>query len=171
MIVGLWCDHDLIQTSHMNAYVWMYQRGVTALRYAAENGHFPMVEYLVEKGADIEAKNGVAMSYHWCEITHSSLTYPYLWIYQRGSTPLLYAAGYGHLPMVKYLMEKGANIEAKDEVSDVISMIWNHTYVTHEYICVNVSGWKDSIDGCCNERSLTSGGMSARERGWYGGKG
>ena len=28
--------------------------------YAAENGHFPMVEYLLEKGADMEAKNKVS---------------------------------------------------------------------------------------------------------------
>ena len=43
--------------SHMNIFVckW-FQWGRTPLMYAAEN---PMVEYLVEKGADIEAKNNV----------------------------------------------------------------------------------------------------------------
>ena len=32
----------------------MYQNGTTALLWAAKNGHLAVVEYLVEKGADIE---------------------------------------------------------------------------------------------------------------------
>ena len=44
----------------------------------------------------------------------------------------MYAAMQGHLPVVAYLVEKGADIEAKNKVSDVISSMWNHTYVTHE---------------------------------------
>ena len=48
--------------SHMNlcTCAWMYQIGYTPLMDATENGHFPMVEYLVEKGADMEAKNHVS---------------------------------------------------------------------------------------------------------------
>ena len=41
-------------------------------------------------------------------------------MYQRGYTPLIFAAMYGHLPVVEYLLERGANMEAKDSVSDVI---------------------------------------------------
>ena len=33
------------------------------------------------------------------------------------------AADEGHLPMVEYLVEKRADIEAKDKVSDVISLM------------------------------------------------
>ena len=40
---------------------------------------------------------------------------------QYGDTPLMYAAMQGHLPVVAYLVEKGADIEAKNKVSDVIS--------------------------------------------------
>ena len=40
---------------------------------------------------------------------------------QGGSTPLIHAARNGDLPVVEYLLEKGADMEAKDLVSDVIS--------------------------------------------------
>ena len=35
------------------------QSGDTAVMRAAESGHLPVVEYLVDRGADIEAKNSV----------------------------------------------------------------------------------------------------------------
>ena len=56
------CDviNDLIQTSHMNICLCMDQYGTTPLIYAAYNGHLPVVEYLVEKGADLEAKDKVS---------------------------------------------------------------------------------------------------------------
>ena len=41
-------------------------------------------------------------------------------MYQVGYFPLLHAAENGHLPMVEYLLERGADVEAKDNVSDVI---------------------------------------------------
>ena len=47
---------------------------------------------------------------------------------QRGVTPLMLAADNGRLPVVEYLVEKGADMEAKDVyVSDVISLILRHT--------------------------------------------
>ena len=42
-------------------------------------------------------------------------------MYQNGDTPLMLAVGEGHLPVVEYLVENGADIEAKNRVSDVIS--------------------------------------------------
>ena len=43
-------------------------------------------------------------------------------MYQFGKTPLMYAVESGRLPVVEYLLEKGADMEARDgEVSDVIS--------------------------------------------------
>ena len=45
-------------------------------------------------------------------------------MYQSGMTPLIYAAASGHLPVAEYLLEKGANMEAKaDGVSDGISLM------------------------------------------------
>ena len=43
-------------------------------------------------------------------------------MYQYGRTPLIYAMN-GHLPMVECLVEKGADMEAKNDVSDVISLM------------------------------------------------
>ena len=38
-------------------------------------------------------------------------------------TPLICVASMGHLPVVKYLLEKGADMEAKERVSDVMLLI------------------------------------------------
>ena len=46
----------------------------------------------------------------------------YLRMYQNGWTPLIVAARNGDLPVVEYLVEQGANMEAKNNVSDVISL-------------------------------------------------
>ena len=43
--------------------------------------------------------------------------------FQFGFTPLILAAKNGHLPVVEYLVERGADIEAKNNVSDVISLM------------------------------------------------
>ena len=44
-------------------------------------------------------------------------------MYQNGTTPLMHAAMEGRLPVVEYLVEKGADMEAKDDVSDAISLM------------------------------------------------
>ena len=44
-------------------------------------------------------------------------------MYQDGNTPLIWAVREGHLPVVECLVEKGADIEARDVVSDAISLI------------------------------------------------
>ena len=45
-------------------------------------------------------------------------------MYQNGYTPLMHAATNGRLAVVEYLLEKGADMEAKDnEASDVISLM------------------------------------------------
>ena len=41
-------------------------------------------------------------------------------MYQGGWTPLIWAAEKGRLPVVEYLLERGADVEAKNNVSDVI---------------------------------------------------
>ena len=44
-------------------------------------------------------------------------------MYQAGRTPLIYAAERGRLPVVEYLVERGADMEAKAFVSDAISLM------------------------------------------------
>ena len=153
----------------------MYQGGKTPLIIAAMYGYLPVVEYLLENGADMEAKDQVSdvISLMW---SHTYVTHEHMYLcecYQNGDTPLIYAAYNGHLPVVEFLLEKGADMEA-NTVSDVISSMWNHTYdVRHTwiYVCVNVSGWMDSIDMGCKGRSFSSGWISDGARSWNGGKG
>ena len=38
-------------------------------------------------------------------------------MYQNGTTPLMFAAMYGYLPVVEYLVERGTDAQAKDNVS------------------------------------------------------
>ncbi|KIK54370.1 hypothetical protein GYMLUDRAFT_48740 [Collybiopsis luxurians FD-317 M1] len=58
---------------------------------AAEMGHFDIIEYLVEKGANIDTTNLM------------------------NRTALHMAASKGHLNIVKYLIENGANACTVDE--------------------------------------------------------
>ena len=39
-------------------------------------------------------------------------------MYQYGYTPLLWAATFTHLPVVEYLVEQGADAEARNKVCD-----------------------------------------------------
>ena len=61
----------------------------TPLHIASYNGYLSIVEYLISKGADINAKD------------------------DDGNTPLHTASSNGHLPIVEYLISKGADINAK----------------------------------------------------------
>ena len=74
-------------------YVWassMTERGWTALHLSASRGFKAVVQLLLEKGADIDAKDG------------------------NGWTALYSAASYGNEAMARLLLRKGADTEAKD---------------------------------------------------------
>ncbi|WP_367888110.1 ankyrin repeat domain-containing protein [Bacillus wiedmannii] len=60
----------------------------TWLHVAAKKGHLEMVEYLINKGIDIDAKGGTF-----------------------DASALNLAAGAGHLEIVKYLIENGAELD------------------------------------------------------------
>ncbi|KAK7428976.1 hypothetical protein QQZ08_004488 [Neonectria magnoliae] len=64
----------------------------TDLMVASYYGHRAVVKLLLEKGAEIEAKDS-----------------------EHGRTPLSWAARNGHEAIVKLLLEKGANFKSKDE--------------------------------------------------------
>mgnify|MGYP002380850243 CR=1 FL=1 len=150
--------------------VWMCQNGTNPLMWAAWFGRLSVVEYLLEKGADMEAKDDVSDVILWMW-SHSYATHEYIWMYQIGKTPLLLATARDHFPVIEYLVKKGADMEAKNTVSDVISLMWSYTYVTHEHMCVNVSAWKDSVVVGGMAWSLTSGWIPSGERSWYRDKG
>ena len=93
----------------------MYQFGKTTLIHAVDEGHLALVEYLVEKGADLEARDTVSNVISWI-CNHKYVTHEYT--PQYGYTPLMWAARYGRLPVVEYLVEKGADPNAQDNVSE-----------------------------------------------------
>ena len=85
--------------------------------FAAQRRHLHVLEYLVERGADLEARDQVNDS-----IVDVELHTFHTWMYQGGNTPLIYAAMYGHLPVVEYLVERGADMEAMNNASDVFAL-------------------------------------------------
>ncbi len=84
------------------------ENGWTPLHKAAFSGHLPVVQYLCEQGADKEAR---MLTMHeddeddWAD-EYSENDY--------GWTPLHQAAENGHLSVVQYLCEQGADMEAMD---------------------------------------------------------
>lgn len=66
--------------------------GWTALHYAATGGHVPVIEFLLENSAYIDAES------------------------PNGSTPLMMAAMYGSPEAVKHLIQAGADLHVKNEL-------------------------------------------------------
>ena len=83
----------------------------TALIQASENGHTEIVKILVEKeGIDINAKNKVYFN--------NLIFQNNIWnLFKLFETALIWASRYGHIEIVKILVEqKGININAKNNV-------------------------------------------------------
>ncbi len=66
-----------------------YARGDTALHHAARNGDIEIVEQLVSRGADVNARS------------------------DHGHFPLYCAAGHGHLETTRYLVQNSADLGAR----------------------------------------------------------
>ncbi|KAH6988821.1 hypothetical protein BKA56DRAFT_709913, partial [Ilyonectria sp. MPI-CAGE-AT-0026] len=81
----------------------------TDLMVASYYGHRVIVKLLLEKGAEIEAKDS-----------------------EHGRTPLSWAAGNGHEAIVKLLLEKAADVEAKDAYKT--TPLWQAAKNGHEAI-------------------------------------
>ena len=64
--------------------------GETCLKAAAEHGHLAICRLLLDKGAQVEARN------------------------RYGCTPLHYAAWNGHVEIVRLLCDRGADVEARN---------------------------------------------------------
>ena len=79
--------------------------GVTALMFAAQNGHAGVARILLSEGASIDARS-----------------------YQ-GVTALIYAAGNGHVGLARTLIVNGADVNAKDrEGMTVLSYVDERLY-------------------------------------------
>ena len=62
--------------------------GDTSLTVASKNGHFPIVKYLIDKGASLDLRN------------------------KNEDTALILAANYNHADVARFLVENGANVNA-----------------------------------------------------------
>ena len=102
----------------------LLQDGATSLLLAASGGHFEVVNYLVESGADVQAKNRVTRNIYrtivfklWISYMINIIHYTLIWL-QFDETSLMFASSGGHFEVVRYLVDlAGADIEATDTVS------------------------------------------------------
>lgn len=82
-------------------YLFEYNKGLDQdkksflVRYAAANGHLPVVKYLVKNGANISTSK---------------------------YNPLTPAAANGHLPVVKYLVKQGANVQTTSNIRELTNL-------------------------------------------------
>lgn len=86
------------------------QLGWTALHYAAQRGHLDLVDHILDLGFPVDARDN------------------------SGATPLYRAVGFGHLPVVKLLHARGADIHALS-TSIGSNMLTNGAWAGHENIC------------------------------------
>ncbi|RYP39319.1 hypothetical protein DL768_010725 [Monosporascus sp. mg162] len=98
-------------------------RGQTPLSWAAEEGHREIVQLLLDKGAEIDAKDNDGRTPLWWAARngHKEIV---LLLLEKGAeidakgnisrTPLSWAAGKGHKEIVQLLLDKGAEIDSKN---------------------------------------------------------
>ena len=137
--------------------------GKTPLHYACLYPNKEIAEYLISKGANIEAKDDDGN-----QIIHSASIGGLLPIVQylietakidkditnsSGKTPLHYACLYGHERIVEYLISQGANIEAKDVNS------WTPLHFTAIKLASS-SNWHQSSDKEAITKYLISKGAN-----------
>jgi len=86
-----------------------------ALLNAATKGNYEFVKFLVNnKGADINAKN------------------------DKGETPLICALKNGYFDIAKFLIEKGANVNAKENIWGVTPLMYAAATHLYNSNCLNV---------------------------------
>lgn len=100
---------------------WSYSRKRNALSYAIENGHEEIVKVLLQAGTDAKDRDlplawaAMAEKAEQTEIAKLLLDHGAGFeLKNYGETPLSVAARYGNANMVKLFIERGADIDARD---------------------------------------------------------
>ena len=83
-------DRNMSVQALLKFYIGQGSRQMTSLKWAAQDGYFEMVRFLVEDGADIHIRD------------------------ENGWTALMWAAEGGHLEIVKFLVGRDAKVNARN---------------------------------------------------------
>ena len=101
--------------------------GDAALNYAAYNGNFDLVEYLIRNGSFVDNVNmrGDSPLIQSVFVNRYDIAMYLLFVgadpnlqNMLGNTALYYAASYGHLEMVKVLVANGADINVQNAIKE-----------------------------------------------------
>ena len=126
--------------------------GMTALLYAVRGGHFAMVKLLLDKRADIEAKD----TWNQNALIHASaeghrdivtilLGKAHIDVKDAWKrTALIHATRKGYHDIVMLLLEKGANIETKDE--DGLNALLHASTEGHRDIVTSLLARRANVD-------------------------
>ena len=80
---------------------------------ACVHGHFTIAEYLVQSGAEKNARTFVRTRFMYIFSLTDSHIAAHFHHFQADLTPMHFASDYGHLQIVQLLLKAGADIEAK----------------------------------------------------------
>ena len=150
--------------------------GQTALMLAVREEYPPLVQRLLEAGADVNAQSLAGEEYRWVypsEVpvgTSQGVGINRSGLPDRGmrfpitgmKTPLLFATRQGNFGLVRILVEAGADIETADAngITPLINVIFNHSVVN-----VNRTGKSDHLKIALY---LIEQGANVNAQDWYG---
>ena len=113
-----WGDHIIHSAARVGLLPMVNYNEKAPLHYACERGHLQIVEYLISKGANVEAKD------------------------KDGKYAIHFACMKGHLPIVKYLISTDASVDPKEKWERTplhLAALFGHTNVKHlVYNCANI---------------------------------
>ena len=120
----------------------------TSLIWASGNGYTDVVEYLIEKGANINQKMREDVTPLMWACVKEQIDIMELLIKkgadinvkdEEGDTPLMHASNYGYMDIVEMLVEKGANVNevTNGKRTALMKAVMNEHYEIAEYLIAN----------------------------------
>ncbi|CVL03942.1 related to ankyrin [Fusarium proliferatum] len=131
--------------------------GMTALSYAANNGHIAVVEMLVENGANINLGDYLSLTplSRACVSGHATIAGILLQNHAQvdskddlGRTPLSHAAEHGNTAIIQLLLDNNAEVDSKDDWGQtplLITIGEGHMDTVHLLLASGADvNWKDT---------------------------
>ncbi len=148
--------HSAAQNGHLDTVKWLVEQGADlqaknnygckVLHLAAWNGHLDTVKWLVEQGADVNARTNAGKT----ALSLTTNNEVEQWLREHGATEeqetiqpainnddMFKAAKKGNWILVKKLIEQGADLQAKDKGGQT----WKHPSTSFEYMEWIPEGW------------------------------